>query len=47
MKLMQTQTLAKVKAKIGKRYQITGTLPRSDHPKLYTLEGGSAGVASR
>jgi hypothetical protein len=39
MKWMQTQTLAEVKAKIGKKYEITAVDSPSDHPKRYTLEG--------
>jgi len=42
MKLMQTQTIAEVKAKVGKQYEIievTPEAPASDHAHTYTLDG--------
>jgi hypothetical protein len=39
MKLMQTQTIAEVKAKIGKQYEVKAEAPPSGHARVYTLDG--------
>ncbi|MGB6387268.1 MAG: DUF4410 domain-containing protein [Terriglobales bacterium] len=39
MKLMQTQTIAEVKAKVGKQYEIAEEAPTSGHSNTYTLDG--------
>jgi hypothetical protein len=39
MKLMQTQTIAEVKAKVGKQYEVTAETPASAHARVYTLDG--------
>ena len=39
MKLMQTQTVAEVKAKVGKRYEVTAEPPASGPGHVYTLDG--------
>jgi hypothetical protein len=39
MKLMQTQTIAEEKAKIGKQYEVTADAPASGHARVYTLDG--------
>src|ERR1700691_404034 len=39
MKLMQTQTIAEVKAKVGKQYEIAEEAPTSGHSNTYMLDG--------
>jgi Domain of unknown function (DUF4410) len=39
MKQMQTQTIAEVRAKIGKQYAVTAEAPPTNHAPVYTLDG--------
>lgn len=39
MKLMQTQTIAEVKSKIGKQYDLEADVPASPSTRVYTLDG--------
>jgi hypothetical protein len=43
MKLMQNQTLAEMKAKLGKQFEIVGEMPAAAHGKVYTLMGEVTG----
>ncbi len=39
MKMMQTQTVAELKAKIGKQFDVVAEVPYEAHGKVYTLSG--------
>ncbi len=43
MKQMQAQTIAELKAKLGKHFEVAGAVPANSTAKVYTLDGEVTG----